>query len=52
MDVQALFGISILMSFVAFGLATKLFIWPSLQTKERDRALLSLVRPTHFDLLD
>ena len=43
MDVRALFGISILMSFVAFGLATKLFIWPHLQTKERDRALLSLM---------
>src|SRR5512133_1167520 len=48
MDVQALFGISILMSFVAFGLATKLFIWPYLQTKERDRALLSLMAPHAF----
>lgn len=48
MDVQALFGISILVSFVAFGLATKFFIWPRLQTKERDRALLSAVAPHAF----
>ena len=48
MDVQALFGISILVSFVAFGLATKLFIWPYLRTKERDRALLSLMAPHAF----
>jgi hypothetical protein len=48
MDVQALFGISILMSFVAFGLVTKLFIWPHLQGLERNTALLALVVPHTF----
>ena len=31
MGIRALFGFSILMSFVAFGLVTRLFIWPRLQ---------------------
>jgi hypothetical protein len=48
MDVQALFGISILMSFVAFGLVTKLYIWPRLQGRERNAALLPLVVPHAF----
>lgn len=48
MDVRALFGVSILMSFVAFGLATKVFIWPYLKTKERNRALLLLMVPHAF----
>jgi len=43
MDVQALFGISILMSFVAFGLVTKLYIWPRLQSLERNAAFLHAV---------
>lgn len=48
MDVQALFGISILMSFVTFGLVTKLYIWPHLQGRERNEALLALVVPHAF----
>jgi len=48
MPVQALFGISILMSFVAFGLVTKFFIWPRLQSPERQTALLALVVPHTF----
>jgi hypothetical protein len=43
MDIRALFGLSILMSFVAFGLVTSLYIWPQLRTLERDDALLPLV---------
>ena len=48
MDIQSLFGISILMSFVAFGLVTKLFIWPRLQMLERNAALLPLMVPHTF----
>ena len=48
MDIQALFGLSVLMSFVAFGLVTKLYIWPRLQILERDDALVSLLVPHTF----
>jgi hypothetical protein len=40
---DALFGLSILMSFVAFGLVTKVFIWPRLRVMRREDALLPLV---------
>jgi len=43
MDVRALFGISILMSFVAFGSVTKFYVWPHLKMRERNQALLPLV---------
>jgi len=36
------------MSFVAFGLVTKLYIWPRLRTLERDDEILSLVLPHTF----
>jgi hypothetical protein len=42
-DIQALFGFSVLMSFVAFGLVTQLYIWPRLRILQRDDALLPLV---------
>jgi hypothetical protein len=48
MGIQALFGLSILMSFVAFGVVTKLYIWPRLRRLERDQALLPLVVPHTF----
>ena len=48
MDIQALFGLSILMSFVAFGLVTKLYIWPRLRALERNDALVPLVLPHTF----
>jgi hypothetical protein len=48
MDIQPLFGISILMSFVAFGLVAKFYIWPHLQTLDREAALLPLVVPHSF----
>jgi hypothetical protein len=48
MDMQAVFGLSILMSFVAFGLVTKLCVWPRLRNLARDDALLPLVLPHTF----
>jgi hypothetical protein len=48
MDIQALFGLSVLMSFVAFGLITKLYIWPRLRILERNEALVPLVVPHAF----
>jgi hypothetical protein len=48
MDIQALFGLSVLMSFVAFGLVTKLYLWPRLRIAERDDALVALVAPHTF----
>lgn len=43
MDSRTLLGLSILLSFVAFGRVTKLYLWPRLRTRERDDALLPLV---------
>ena len=43
MDIQAIFGLSVLFSFVAFGLVAKLYVWPRLQTLDRNDALLPLV---------
>src|SRR5262245_33531721 len=48
MDTLPLFGISILMSFVSFGLVTKLYIWPGLRLLERDQAMMALVVPHTF----
>jgi hypothetical protein len=48
MNIQALFGLSVLMSFVAFGLVTQLYIWPRLRIRERDDALIPLVVPHTF----
>ena len=48
MGIQALFGLSVLMSFVAFGLITKLYIWPRLRILERDDALHPLLVPHTF----
>jgi hypothetical protein len=35
MNIQALFGLSVFMSFVNFGLVTHLYIWPRLRILER-----------------
>src|SRR5262245_35651042 len=48
MPIQALFGLSILMSFAAFGLLSWLVIWPNLRLKELHSALLPLVIPHTF----
>jgi len=43
MDVRKLFGVSVLMSFIAFGLVTRLYIWPHLCVMRPEDALLPLV---------
>ena len=48
MDVRAIFGLSVLMSFVAFGLTTKLYILPRLRILPRDDALVPLIVPHAF----
>jgi hypothetical protein len=48
MTIAALFGLSVVMSFVAFGTVTKLYIWPRLRTMHREDALLPLVVPHTF----
>jgi hypothetical protein len=48
MAIEALFGVSVLMSFVAFGIVTKLYIWPRLSVMRREDALLPLLVPHTF----
>ena len=45
MDVQAVFGLSVLMSFIAFGLVACFYIWPALQHMDRESALVPLIAP-------
>jgi len=51
MNSNALYGLSILMSFVAFGIVTKVFVWPRLRVLRRTDALLPLVIPHTFRFL-
>jgi hypothetical protein len=48
MTVQALFGLSILMSIVASGIVAWLFLWPWLRDLSRDDALVWLLVPHTF----
>ena len=48
MTSEALFGLSILMNLVAWGIVALLFIWPRLRGMRRDEALLPLVVPHTF----
>jgi hypothetical protein len=48
MDIRAVFGLSVLMSFVAFGLTTKLYILPHLRRLPRNDALVPLIVPHAF----
>lgn len=48
MNIQAIFGLSTLMSFVAFGIVTKLYLWPRLRIMDREEALVPLVAPHMF----
>lgn len=48
MDPRVVLGLSILMSFVAFGLTTRLYILPRLRTLRKDRALVPLIVPNAF----
>src|SRR5262245_50714425 len=48
MSVQALFGLSVLVNFVAFGLVTGLYIWPRIRILRREDALTALLLPHTF----
>jgi hypothetical protein len=48
MDPRALFGISILTSFVSSVVAAKLFVWPRLRTMNWNDSLIRLVAPHMF----
>jgi hypothetical protein len=48
MNSQALFGLSALMSFLAFGIVTKIYIWPRVRVMRREDALIALVVPHIF----
>src|SRR5262249_25017033 len=48
MSSDALFGLSILMSFLAFANVTKVYIWPRLRVMHRTNALMPLVIPHTF----
>ncbi len=48
MSIAALFGLSVLMSFLAFGIVTKLYIWPWLRVIPREDSLPALVVPHTF----
>src|SRR5262245_55826966 len=45
MSSEAILGLSILMSFVAFSIVTRLYIWPKLLIMRREDALIPLVIP-------
>jgi hypothetical protein len=48
MDVGALFGLSVLLSFCAFGIVTILYILPRLRVMVREDAITALVVPHSF----
>jgi hypothetical protein len=48
MNSFALFGLSVLMSFVSSAIAAKLYVWPRLRASEQNRALAVLVAPHMF----
>jgi hypothetical protein len=48
MNIQAIFGLSILLSFLAFGLVTRFYLWPALRGRPRHDALLPLLMPHTF----
>jgi len=43
MDIRTLFGLSVIMSFIAFGMVTRLYIWPRLRVMSAREALIPLV---------
>jgi hypothetical protein len=47
-DSGALFGLSVLMGFVAFGMVTKIYLLPPLRAMRREHALTALVIPHVF----
>lgn len=48
MDSGALFGLSVLMGFGAFGMVTKIYLLPPLRAMRREHALTALVIPHVF----
>jgi hypothetical protein len=48
MTVQALFGLSVLMSFLAFGIVARLYILPRVRAMSRADALAALAAPHMF----
>ena len=48
MNSLPLFGLSVLLSFVGFGIVTRIYIWPQLQTARREEALIALTVPHTF----
>jgi hypothetical protein len=48
MNSFALFGLSVLMSFVSSAIAAQLYVWPRLRAAEQNRALAALVAPHMF----
>ena len=48
MNSGALFGLSVLMGFGAFGIITKIYLLPSLRAMRRDHALTALLIPHLF----
>jgi hypothetical protein len=48
MNSTPLFGLSVAMSFVAFGIVTQIYIWPRLRTARREQALIALTVPHTF----
>jgi hypothetical protein len=48
MPLDPIFGLSILGSFIAFGLIARLYVWPRIQAAETYDALLLLVAPHMF----
>jgi len=51
MNSGALFGLGVLMNFVASGIVTRLYIWPWLRVMTREEALLPLMVPHMFRFL-
>ena len=47
-NILPLFGLNVLMSFVAFGIVTSTYIWPRLRTARREEALIALTVPHTF----
>ena len=51
MNSNALFGLSILMNFLALGIVTNVYLWPRLRVMPRTEALVALVIPNTFRFL-
>src|SRR4029450_13330340 len=51
MSSNALFGLSILMNFLALGIVSKIYLWPRLRIMPRTEALIALVIPHTFRFL-